>query len=209
MKNFDKLEKEDKVYILTQNLANRSTSLSIETVSIRMIDRQHPMNYAIFFKDVNKGFISVPTGQSRYKEIINSISIKISFSDIEDLDIFLKEEIEKQYKLINLYENLHELAWKGESQGTQLVTGEIYFYKLFNETCIMGKDGYAYSSDGFKITSKNLGDSIRDATPDEKIKFFNRLTRIIKARTDRETLIENIEKCGLRWNPIREEVIRI
>ena len=50
---------------------------------------------------------------------------------------------------------------------------------------------------------------MRDATEDERIEFFDRLTRALIIRTNADTLIAGLEKCGLSWNPVIQEIVSI
>ena len=214
MKKFKDLVKDDIVYFISIDPVSRSTNFKTMRVSISVPDRHYLSNLMIFFKDSVQDVISVPQNCSFFKDDIPLYGkpvMKFYFTEPDAIDEFLKDEIERQRKFMNHLESLSKLAWTTVGEKLNLIPGKIYYYKAFSGApCLIGKDGDGLDWDGFRVPSKNMtSENIREATTKETTDFYERLTRLIKSRTYKESLIESLERCGLTWNPVVEEIVRL
>jgi YHS domain-containing protein len=216
MKKFKDLGVDDIVYLVSVDPVKRSTSFKTAKVSLGMPDNIYPLKIRIFFKEINLGAISVNKDDSIAKadtEFGKTIQ-RYYFSDPNALDDFLKNEIENLKKYSCLLETISELAWRihNSDEKTKFEIGKIYFYSnnSHKSPCIISKFGDAYDSDGFRISKMFLTkETIRDATPKEISEFYEKLTRVIKARPTKDTIIENIESCGITWDYNIQEIIKL
>lgn len=211
MKTFKELVSGDNIFIISINQSQRQLNFRTVKYSLDIEDKKCPSKIMIFFKDPNINAISVPPEANQFK--IDSIDKKIStyyFSDATSLDLFLKDYIEKERIFIKNLEACSIAAWSCENRESTLEPGKIYFYSRFRTPCVVSRDGDAYDCDGFKISKASIGpETMRDATEDERIEFFDRLTRALIIRTNADTLIAGLEKCGLSWNPVIQEIVSI
>ena len=216
MKKFKDLKIDDIVYLVSIDPVKRSTSFNTARFSLSTPDRTYPLKMQIFFKELNLKAVSVVGENSKAKvnpEPGQTLQ-RYYFSDPDALDEFLKSEIENIRKYSNLLETISELAWRvhNSDKSSEFEVGKIYFYSnsSHKSPCIISKSGDAYDNDGFRISKTFITkNTIREATPDEVSDFYEKLTRVIKARPTKDTLIANIETCGLTWDYNIQEIIKL
>jgi hypothetical protein len=211
MKTFKELVSGDNIFIISISQYQRLLSFKTVRYSLNVEDKTCPSQIMIFFKDPNVNAISVPPGAHQFKkESIDKNTSTYYFSDATSLDLFLKDCIEKERTFIKNLESCSIAAWSCERRRSVLEPGKIYFYSRFRTPCIASKDGDAYDCDGFKISKATIeSGTMREATKDERIEFFDRLTRVLNARPNADTLIAGLETCGISWNPVIKEIVSI
>ena len=216
MKKFKDLKKDDIVYLVSIDPVKRSTSFNIARFSLSTPDKVYPSKMLIFFKEIGLRAVSVIGDYSKAKvdpEFGQTLQ-RYYFSDPNALDEFLKSEIENLKKYSNLLETVSDLAWRvyNSNKSSEFEVGKVYFYSnnSYKSPCIISKFGDAYDNDGFRISKTFISkDTIREATPKEVSEFYEKLTRIIKARPTKDTIIANIESCGLTWDYNIQEIIKL
>ena len=211
MKTFKELVNGDNIFIISINQSQRQLSFRTVRYSLDVEDKSCPSQIMVFFKDPNINAISVPPSAHQFKK--DSTDKKNStyyFSDATSLDLFLKDYIEKERTFIKNLESCSIAAWSCENREFTLEPGKIYFYSKFRTPCVASKEGDAYDCDGFKIAKASISPgTMRAATKDERTEFFDRLTKALTVRTNVDTLIAGLEKCGLSWNPVIQEIVSI
>lgn len=211
MKTFKELTTGNNIFIISIDQSQRQITFKTVKYSISVGSKNDPTQLVIFFKDPTLSAITVQKESYQYKkESLDKKTNTYYFSDATALDLFLKDYIEKERTFIKNLESCSISAWSCERNRFHLEPGRIYYYSRFKTPCIVSNEGDAYDCDGFKISKASLSEeTMREATKEERTKFFERLTTALKMKGSSEVLIAGLEKCGLGWNPAIKEIISI
>lgn len=203
MKRFKDLKAEDFVYKII--IDQRSQKPEFHKLKVRNCALEGDLRFLSFHNSADmvrvKGEDTRRDYLSRDSFDYNKITRTLFLVSLEELDQFLKEEVEKSREYQKCLEGIYNDAW---DNGIEFNKGDVIYVPEFSSAGLYDGEGRVYFFDGEPLNIELL-DNLRLATYDEK----DELIRTLEMRVSfsaiglvKERLISVVRQCG--WDYKRD-----
>jgi hypothetical protein len=236
MKLFKNLKSGDKIDIFEYDLDSGEIEHHVSTISVLTFGSFSGDNdRGVYFKEVDEDEIQVSSDSSFTIRSTGKSSFKAYFTDIESIELFIKNKINESYSRmspdsgIKLRENLEKIydrLWDSELNPTKhkdcslkgsvknndtsdFGVGDILFNPYMEESYLFDGKNILFASDGYSIDfDVYYCFNIRKATEEERKIFLSECReRILKNDGVSEVLIHILSNCGYKWDISIKDII--
>jgi hypothetical protein len=205
MKRFNDLEKGDEIYKVVINLTSQKPEL--QKLEVRSCSLEGESRLLTFSNSPD--MVKVDGSESRKDTIsrdsfdLNKMIRSIFLVSLEELDNFLKEEVDRSMAYQQCLEKIYCEAWDKPVKETMFKKGDAIYVPEFSSAGLYDGEGKVYFFDGEPLNILEIGNP-RLATYEEKddlIKTLEIRTSFSMIGLAKEKLISAARKCG--WDYIR------
>lgn len=213
MKRFKDLETGDTVYKITINQTNRKPEF--QKLQVRSCSIEGEFRFLTFSNPSD--MIRVTGGTTRKDGVVrdsfdyNNITRTILLASLEELDKFLKDEVEQSRVYQQCLERIYNEAWDKPVENQKFKKGDLIYVPDFSSPGLYDGEKKVYFFDGEPLDISGI-ENLRMATYDEEDEFFETLKLRMSFSAVglvKEKLILAVRKCGWEYKRSINDFARI